>query len=204
MAEDRVRAVEPVDGVAPPADPHGPDPRRRARAAGSPPAQLAAVPDLRRRTASRPAPSTGRPVRRRPRLDARRHRSRHGPAHRHGLADAEPGSAPELPSPSPAAARRTAVTPRHRQMSPSEGLPTTSRVLSRIARFGSGRGATTSPVLEPLLRTVRQRHPKADLALIERAYEVAAEQRTPGRSARAATRTSPTRSRSPRSSPSSA
>ncbi len=59
-------------------------------------------------------------------------------------------------------------------MSPSEGLPTTSRVLSRIARFGSGRGATTSPLLEPLLRTVRNVHPKADLAVIERAFDVAA------------------------------
>ena len=71
-------------------------------------------------------------------------------------------------------ANSTTVTPRHRQMSPSEGLPTTSRVLSRIARFGSGRGATTSPLLEPLLRTVRNVHPKADLAVIERAFEVAA------------------------------
>jgi len=64
--------------------------------------------------------------------------------------------------------------PRHRQVSPTEGLPTTSRVLSRIARFGSGRGGTTSPLLEPLLRSVRIAHPKADLAVIERAFEVAA------------------------------
>ncbi len=66
------------------------------------------------------------------------------------------------------------VTPRHRQVSPTEGFPTTSRVLSRIARFGSGRGGTTSPLLEPLLRAVRNVHPKADLSLIERAFEVAA------------------------------
>jgi guanosine-3',5'-bis(diphosphate) 3'-pyrophosphohydrolase len=59
-------------------------------------------------------------------------------------------------------------------VSPTEGLPTTSRVLSRIARFGSGRGASTSPLLEPLLRTVRNVHPKADLTLIERAFDVAA------------------------------
>ena len=89
--------------------------------------------------------------------------------------DAEPGSAPDAAKPeSRGRANSTTVTPRHRQMSPSEGLPTTSRVLSRIARFGSGRGATTSPLLEPLLRTVRNVHPKADLAVIERAFEVAA------------------------------
>ena len=43
---------------------------------------------------------------------------------------------------------------------------------ARIARFG-GRVPTTSPVLEPLLRTVRASHPKTDTALIERAYVVA-------------------------------
>jgi guanosine-3',5'-bis(diphosphate) 3'-pyrophosphohydrolase len=75
----------------------------------------------------------------------------------------------------PAAAVPAApATPRHRQVSPSEGLPATSRVLSRIARFGSGRGGTTSPLLEPLLRSVRVTHPKADLAVLERAFEVAA------------------------------
>jgi GTP pyrophosphokinase len=47
-------------------------------------------------------------------------------------------------------------------------------VLSRIARFGSGRGPSTSPLLEPLLRTVRATHPKADLSVLERAFEVAA------------------------------
>jgi GTP pyrophosphokinase len=67
-----------------------------------------------------------------------------------------------------------APTPRHRQASPSEGLAGTTRVLSRIARFGSGRGPTTSPLLEPLLRTVRATHPKADLSVLERAFEVAA------------------------------
>ncbi|HYJ74656.1 MAG TPA: RelA/SpoT family protein [Kineosporiaceae bacterium] len=95
--------------------------------------------------------------------------------------DAQPeGAEPEAPAPgSPPARSRNGsgngtVTPRHRQPSPSEGLPTTSRVLSRIARFGSGRGATTSPLLEPLMRAVRNVHPKADLSLIERAFDVAA------------------------------
>jgi len=80
--------------------------------------------------------------------------------------------APPVVSTVPPAGQPT--TPRHRQVSPTEGLPATSRVLSRIARFGSGRGGTTSPLLEPLLRSVRLTHPKADLAVIERAFEVAA------------------------------
>ncbi len=44
---------------------------------------------------------------------------------------------------------------------------------ARFARFGGPR--TGNPVLEPLLQTVRTTHPKADLAVIERAYVVAEE-----------------------------
>ncbi len=40
---------------------------------------------------------------------------------------------------------------------------------ARLARMGT-RGPTSNPVLEPLFRAVRANHPKADLALIERAY----------------------------------
>ncbi len=44
----------------------------------------------------------------------------------------------------------------------------------RLARLGApGRGGV-NPVLEPLIRTVRTTHPKADIRKIERAYEVAA------------------------------
>ncbi|AKU16899.1 RelA/SpoT family protein [Luteipulveratus mongoliensis] len=50
--------------------------------------------------------------------------------------------------------------------------PSTSRVRARLVRFGGPR-STGNRVLEPLLRTVRTTHPKADTALIERAYEVA-------------------------------
>ncbi len=42
---------------------------------------------------------------------------------------------------------------------------------ARRRRFGGG---AMNPVLEPLFRTVRATHPKADLRVIERAYEVAA------------------------------
>ena len=54
---------------------------------------------------------------------------------------------------------------------PTVSIPTSSRVRARFARFG-GRTAA-NPVLEPLLRSVRATHPKADLAIIERAYAVA-------------------------------
>ncbi|WP_323794290.1 RelA/SpoT family protein, partial [Nocardioides sp.] len=40
---------------------------------------------------------------------------------------------------------------------------------ARLARMGT-RGPVGNPVLEPLFRAVRANHPKADLALIERAY----------------------------------
>ncbi|GAA1766777.1 GTP pyrophosphokinase [Nonomuraea bangladeshensis] len=42
---------------------------------------------------------------------------------------------------------------------------------ARRRRFGGG---AMNPVLEPLFRTVRATHPKADLRVIERAYDVAA------------------------------
>jgi guanosine-3',5'-bis(diphosphate) 3'-pyrophosphohydrolase len=47
-------------------------------------------------------------------------------------------------------------------------------VRRRLARLGATRGGGVNPVLEPLIRTVRTTHPKADIRLIERAYETAA------------------------------
>ena len=43
---------------------------------------------------------------------------------------------------------------------------------ARLARMGA-RGQSANPVLEPLFRSVRASHPKADLALLERAYQTA-------------------------------
>ncbi|WP_240900308.1 RelA/SpoT family protein, partial [Kineococcus indalonis] len=51
------------------------------------------------------------------------------------------------------------------------GPVTASRMLSRLARFGQHRQSNVSPVLEPLLRTVRVTHPKADLSVVERAFD---------------------------------
>jgi len=47
-------------------------------------------------------------------------------------------------------------------------------VRRRLARLGAQRGGTINPELEPLIKTVRATHPKADVRLIERAYDVAA------------------------------
>jgi len=68
------------------------------------------------------------------------------------------------------------------------GRPTAPvRVRARLARFTAQRHQA-NPVLDPLFRSIRATHPKADLGLVERAY--------------AATPTSPTRWRWPASSPS--
>jgi GTP pyrophosphokinase len=45
------------------------------------------------------------------------------------------------------------------------------KMRQRLARLGTGRAQT--PALDPLFRVVRANHPKADLALIERAYKTA-------------------------------
>ena len=52
----------------------------------------------------------------------------------------------------------------------------TAAVRRRLARLGASRGGGPNPVLEPLIKTVRATHPKADVRLIERAYEVASQQ----------------------------
>jgi GTP diphosphokinase / guanosine-3',5'-bis(diphosphate) 3'-diphosphatase len=52
----------------------------------------------------------------------------------------------------------------------------TAAVRRRLARLGAPRGGSANPVLEPLIKTLRATHPKADVRIIERAYEVAARQ----------------------------
>src|SRR5690242_15865200 len=53
-------------------------------------------------------------------------------------------------------------------------LATPARMRARFARFGGPRSGN-NPVLEPILQTVRTTHPKADVAVIEKAYVVAEE-----------------------------
>ncbi len=53
-----------------------------------------------------------------------------------------------------------------------KAVPTARGMRARLARVGT-RPPSSNPVLEPLFRAVRANHPKADLALLERAYAVA-------------------------------
>ena len=55
------------------------------------------------------------------------------------------------------------------------GAAGTAGVRRRLARLGAPR-AGVNPVLEPLIKTARTTHPKADVRLIEHAYDVAAQQ----------------------------
>ncbi|TCJ22269.1 RelA/SpoT family protein [Nocardioides jejuensis] len=53
------------------------------------------------------------------------------------------------------------------------GAQSARRMRARLARIGAQPRGGTNPVLEPLFRSVRASHPKADLALLERAYQTA-------------------------------
>src|SRR5215813_4521628 len=85
-------------------------------------------------------------------------------------ASAEPASAgPEGSAGATALAVSTAPS-----SAPPPGTSGGAAVRRRLARLGAPRGGGVNPVLEPLTKTVRATHPKADIRLIERAYEVAA------------------------------
>ncbi|NCT90892.1 bifunctional (p)ppGpp synthetase/guanosine-3',5'-bis(diphosphate) 3'-pyrophosphohydrolase [Cellulomonas sp. APG4] len=80
------------------------------------------------------------------------------------MADSTSGpGTPTTSVPGASSAGGSPVAPRER-----EG----SRVRSRLVRFGS-RTPQGSPALEPLMLAVRANHPKADLAILDRAYGVA-------------------------------
>ena len=84
--------------------------------------------------------------------------------------------APGEPAPADSAGPDTSSEPPE----PTAPVPTPlgtsggAAVRRRLARLGAPRGGGVNPVLEPLTKTVRATHPKADIRLIERAYEVAA------------------------------
>jgi GTP pyrophosphokinase len=90
-------------------------------------------------------------------------------------------SVPSMPSPpsarGAARAQRTRVAALPGQAAdtvpPGGGTPGVG-VRRRLARLGAQRGTGTNPVLEPLIKTVRATHPKADIRLLDRAYESAA------------------------------
>jgi GTP pyrophosphokinase len=92
--------------------------------------------------------------------------------------DAQPRPAAPGPKPAQAAAEPpsppgAAAAPGPATAAPS-GITGGAGVRRRLARLGAPRGGGINPVLEPLIKTVRATHPKADVRLIDRAYEVAA------------------------------
>ena len=64
------------------------------------------------------------------------------------------------------------TAPPEQERRASEPAPSTRSMRARFARMGT-RNQGANPVLEPLFRSVRANHPKADLALLERAYTTA-------------------------------
>jgi guanosine-3',5'-bis(diphosphate) 3'-pyrophosphohydrolase len=95
--------------------------------------------------------------------------------------DASPPAVPVVPpvvpaTPEPAPAVQLADFDDHDRGSGSTGTGTPSgrRVRARLARLTApSKPGGTPPVLEPLLRTVRTSHPKADTRVVVRAYEIA-------------------------------
>jgi GTP diphosphokinase / guanosine-3',5'-bis(diphosphate) 3'-diphosphatase len=98
-----------------------------------------------------------------------------------------PAAEPKAPAAEPSANGSPASDQRQRSSSParsgrqsaargsSTATPASSSaaaVRRRLARLGAQRAV--NPVLEPLIKTIRATHPKADIRLIERAYGVAA------------------------------
>jgi guanosine-3',5'-bis(diphosphate) 3'-pyrophosphohydrolase len=63
---------------------------------------------------------------------------------------------------------------RQEAASPAQPAPPGVGVRRRLARLGAQRGPGVNPVLEPLIKTIRATHPKADVRTVERAYDVAA------------------------------
>ena len=84
------------------------------------------------------------------------------------------GSASRWPAAEPGhGLEDTAVPPDGPVRTTDEGPPSGRRVRARLARLTAAKAGGTPPVLEPLSRTIRASHPKADLRAVTRAYEVA-------------------------------
>ena len=104
-----------------------------------------------------------------------------------------PAPGPDAPVEQAVAAAPHAAPPRRARAADGPARPRgAGGMRARLARIGT-KGQATNPVLEPLFRVVKANHPKADLALLERAYYTAAAAARRARSARAASPTSPTR-----------
>ncbi len=76
-------------------------------------------------------------------------------------------------TPPTAPGRPDALTPVGSPAVEVTGPPAGRRVRARLARLTAPYAAASPPVLEPLTRTIRVAHPKADLRPVQRAYEIA-------------------------------
>ena len=85
--------------------------------------------------------------------------------------------ATDTPAPAPLAQgvpRQVDLDDHDRSPDVGTGTPSGRRVRARLARLTApSKPGGTPPVLEPLIRTIRTSHPKADTRLVVRAYEVA-------------------------------
>jgi guanosine-3',5'-bis(diphosphate) 3'-pyrophosphohydrolase len=111
---------------------------------------------------------------------APRSRSAADPAAQAARSEVEDVLAPVAPAQAPDPSPDTAVPPdgpvaraERPAAAESSGPPSGRRVRARLARFTAAKAGGTPPVLEPLTRTVRANHPKADLRAVLKAYEVA-------------------------------
>ena len=103
-----------------------------------------------------------------------------GPAARAGAASAAPGSRARTRGQGTARRPGKSLAPRSAAAAlsaapASAGAASAAAVRRRLSRLGAQRGGTVNPVLEPLIKTIRATHPKADVRVIERAYGVAAD-----------------------------
>ena len=138
----------------------------------------------RRRPTRRPISRLSRPTARRTTRQPEQEPAGDPPASAAQPRGARPAGKPR-PAPAPGRTRSGSARGVRGGVRPARGTPAgdtsaaaagTAAVRRRLARLGAPRGGGANPVLEPLIKTVRATHPKADVRPIERAYEVAARQ----------------------------
>ena len=94
-----------------------------------------------------------------------------------GETDQATATAPGDGAPARAEAPARPQRPQRQERTPAaqpSAAPPGVGVRRRLARLGAQRGPGVNPVLEPLMKTIRATHPKADVRTVERAYDVAA------------------------------
>jgi GTP pyrophosphokinase len=154
---DPAQATAAAEGAATEAEPAQAEPAQAEPAQAEPAQAEPAEDEPADDTSAEGAPAEGIPAGARPARAARPRRPRSARA---AAARGDSG-----PDPAPADAPRPEAA--------ADGA-SGAAVRRRLARLGTTRSGGINPVLEPLIKTVRLTHPKADIRPIERAYEYAA------------------------------